>query len=70
MSTDQVSRIISQIRSLPTDERARLLDELLQEAPPIGNPSAHSLLELVGLGKELWDGVNAQEYVRNERGTE
>lgn len=27
------------------------------------------LLELQGLGKEVWEGVNAQEYVDQERAT-
>ncbi|MBV9038422.1 MAG: hypothetical protein JO182_28295 [Acidobacteriaceae bacterium] len=26
-----------------------------------------NILELQGLGKEVWEGVDAQEYVRNER---
>ena len=27
----------------------------------------HSILELEGLGSEIWKGVDAQEYVRKER---
>ncbi len=27
----------------------------------------HSILELQGLGKEIWQGIDAQEYVSRER---
>jgi hypothetical protein len=27
----------------------------------------HSILELEGLGAEIWEGIDAQEYVRKER---
>jgi len=29
----------------------------------------HSILELEGLGAEIWKGIDAQEYVRKERGS-
>lgn len=38
-----------------------LLDQALQEE------RVHSLLELKGLGKELWNDVDAPEHVRRER---
>ena len=27
----------------------------------------HSILELIGLGKEVWEGVDADEYIDQER---
>jgi len=30
-------------------------------------PKLHSILELRGLGKELWEGIDPVEYVRAER---
>ena len=38
---------------------------LLQEA--IEQPAPHSILELRGLGKELWRGVDARKHVERER---
>ena len=29
--------------------------------------SKHSIMELEGLGAEIWNGIDAQEYVRQER---
>lgn len=42
-------------------EVAVLLTQALEPAEPL------SILALRGLGKELWDGVDAAEYVASER---
>ena len=39
----------------------QILDQALSKATPL------SILELQGLGKEVWAGVNADEYLRRER---
>ncbi len=54
--------------SLSRDEQLRLIQELTAHAgeSPASEPQ-HSILELRGLGKEIWEGIDAQEYVRNER---
>lgn len=38
----------------------------LESINPVEKPS-HSILELKGLGKEIWEGIDAQEYVDQER---
>jgi hypothetical protein len=60
--------ILSQIRQLAPDEQGRLLGELavLVTQQP-GERRSRSILELQGLGKEIWEGIDAQEYVRQER---
>lgn len=45
----------------PEAQVRAVLDEAL---PP---PRTHSILELWGLGKEVWRGIDAVEYVRQER---
>jgi len=35
--------------------------------PATDEPKLHSILELCGLGKELWEGIDPVEYVRAER---
>jgi hypothetical protein len=49
-----------------TEKRAILvaLENTLTEQPPV---KKRSLLELSGLGKEVWKGINVDEYIRNER---
>jgi plasmid stability protein len=38
-------------------------------AQALETPTAHSILELRGLGKELWHGVDAVSHVASERAT-
>ena len=33
----------------------------------VGRPKSRSILELRGLGKEVWEGIDPAEYVRQER---
>jgi plasmid stability protein len=44
---------------------AREVTHLLEEA--LKEPEELSILELEGLGKELWEGIDAAEYVEAER---
>jgi hypothetical protein len=59
------------IRALPIDQRLELLAmiaaELAAERGPTSDTPRHSLVELHGLGKDLWAGVDAQEYVNRLR---
>ena len=60
------------IKSLPAEERLELLAliarELARERAASANEARHSLMELRGLGKEIWEGIHAQEYVDKLRG--
>ena len=54
--------------SLSREDRLRLLVELSSRTANGGSSEPrHSILELRGLGKEIWEGIDAQEYVNNER---
>jgi hypothetical protein len=54
--------------SLTPEEQRRLLRELTTRvAANTPDEPQHSIMELCGLGKEIWEGIDAQEYVRNER---
>ncbi len=58
------------IRNLSTSDRLRLLALIAQDLQP-PTKTIHRLSELRGLGKEIWQGVDAQQYVselRNEWG--
>lgn len=60
-----------QVENLTVDEQFRLLEELVaivhrQVMPKRAKPK-RSILELEGLGKEIWQGIDAQEYVNQER---
>ncbi|MEJ1935692.1 hypothetical protein WDZ92_36330, partial [Nostoc sp. NIES-2111] len=55
---------------LTPEEQIRLIEDLSglirQQEAMISKPK-RSILELRGLGKEIWNGVDAQEYVNQER---
>lgn len=53
-------RAVREHRSL-----AQQVIHLLEESA--GNPKPHSILELRGLGKELWNGIDPVKHVRAER---
>ena len=54
------------VKPLPKAERARLLALLAEDAAQQSNepPAArHSIMELHGLGKGVWQEIDAQQYV-------
>lgn len=57
-----------QIESLTIEEQMRLMKELatiVSYHTPA--KSKRSIMELEGLGKDIWRGIDAQEYVNRER---
>jgi hypothetical protein len=54
--------------SLSREDQLRLIAALaaLAEGKTLTEPQ-HSIMELQGLGKEIWEGIDAQEYVNEER---
>ena len=57
--------------SLSAEELVRLLKSLGESEAPErqrqSTPPQRSIFELKGLGKEAWQGIDAQEYVDRER---
>jgi len=67
MSTDPYEDILNQAKGqLSPQQQQRLVEELAQHAAR-KNSEAHSIMELKGLGKEIWKGIDADEYVAKER---
>jgi hypothetical protein len=68
-TADQVYR--QHVRALPAAERLELISLIASELAAEGDVSQaapkHRLTELRGLGKEIWEGVDAQEYVNRLR---
>lgn len=61
------SELLAIIQNLDTDEQLKLLEEVAVIVRNKVKSKKHSILELKGLGKEIWDSVDAQEYVDRER---
>lgn len=59
-----------QLAPLPSADRLKLIAMLAQgldSAEEQHEPARRSLLELEGLGAEIWQGIDAQEYVNELR---
>ena len=69
LSAEEVYR--RHVKRLPTDERVRLLAIIGSELAAGGRIQAAeqkpSVMDLHGLGKEIWDGIDAQDYVNSLR---
>lgn len=61
------SELLTIIQNLDTDEQLKLLEELAVIVRSKVKKKKRSILELEGLGKEIWESVDAQEYVDRER---
>ncbi len=60
--------ILHEAQVLSPEERRELIKMLADTLAPEGtSPQKHSLRELRGLGKEIWVGVDPQEYVNQQR---
>jgi hypothetical protein len=55
--------------ALSPTEQLKLIAELTTRLSGQLSSQSRSLMELEGLGKEVWDGVDVDEYLRRERGS-
>ncbi len=59
------------IKLIPVSDQLQLIalisQHLVKNSPELETQKTRSLLELEGLGAEIWDGVDAQEYVNELR---
>lgn len=70
MATDLSQQILKQLQMLSPSEQQELLAELQRNVQRATSATiGRSVLELEGLGSEIWAGIDAQEYVRRERGS-
>ena len=67
MSSTNVEKLyVEQIKPLPAAERLHLLAVIARDVAPEAEKT-RSIMELEGLGAEIWQGVDAQEYVNELR---
>lgn len=72
LTSDRVRDLYERhVRALTNAERLQLValvtTEMAESAEPSPEPAKRSLLELRGLGKEIWEGVDPDTYVRQLR---
>ncbi|QLE57240.1 hypothetical protein [Nostoc sp. TCL26-01] len=62
--------VLQQAKSLTPEEQVRLIEDLsslISQRVTMTSQPKRSILELRGLGKEVWNGIDAQEYINQER---
>jgi hypothetical protein len=70
MATASYESALQLAASLSREEQLRLIEELTARSSTDADnspPEKYSLMDLCGLGKEIWEGIDAQEYVNRER---
>ena len=61
--------VLQEVQKWPLDERKRLISAVVDtltiplDLPAVEDDREYTLLDLEGLGKEIWEGIDAQEYV-------
>ena len=65
LSVEEQAEVETFARFLMARRNTQKLRALIDDA--YTEESQHSVLELKGLGKEIWEGIDAQEYVDQER---
>jgi hypothetical protein len=62
--------LLQQAKSLTPEEQLKLVEDLsilIRQQLKMTPKPKRSILELRGLGKEIWGNIDAQEYVNQER---
>ena len=68
MTTMTYEQILQVTRKLDLSEQLQLLEALMRQVRhQIEETRSYSVIDLDGLGAEIWQGIDAQEYVNQER---
>ena len=69
MSAYAYHNILNQFQQLSDDDQLRLLADLaaIVRDHKIKPKQKRSILEFEGLGKEIWEGIDVDQYIEGER---
>lgn len=62
-----VNEILLQAKELSLDERKELVNSLIDHIAMEVKKPKRSLFEIRGMGKGIWQGIDAQEYINELR---
>ncbi|WP_045214009.1 hypothetical protein [Desulfonatronovibrio magnus] len=69
METQRYEQILSDIQTLPLSEQLLLLEQtaslVRNKATTVSKP--RSIMELKGMGKDLWKDIDVDKYITEER---
>jgi hypothetical protein len=67
MAVDPYEDILKRAQAELTQEQQQRLSEVLAQHAGKKNGGSHSILDLEGLGADIWKGIDADDYVAKER---
>lgn len=68
MSDHTYLEVLNRVQQFSTEEKIRLLEDLMELLKrQMASKPSHSILELRGLGKEIWEGIDVDQYLEEER---
>lgn len=60
--------VLAHVQLLSYEDQARLAEELVATLRRrIADQESHSIMELKGLGKDFWRGIDVDKYIEEER---
>lgn len=66
--TEAYRQVLAQATGLAADDKLRLLETLAaQVRGAIAPRKPHRIVEFWGIGRDDWDGTDAQDYINRER---
>ncbi len=68
MATNSYDEILKRAQAdLTPEEQTKLVEELSQHVGRKNGSKRHHITDLKGLGKEIWQGIDADDHVAKER---
>jgi len=65
---DEVDAFLAEAASQTPEDQQQLIQEPVTRSPnPATSEPKHNIMEFCGLGAEIWEGIDAQDYVHRER---
>ena len=62
LSSEELDQLLRRLAEMPSERRLPL-----EQALPVSASGLRDIMELEGLGKELWQSIDVDEYLRQER---
>lgn len=68
MPVNTYQEVLGQVERLSPDDQLRLVEQLAGRLRrQMATTKAHKITELKGLGKEIWEEIDVQRYIDQER---
>ena len=67
LQKSNIDQLINQIEHLNYNQKVEIMDRIIHNLKRNENKSKHGLLDLKGLGKDIWKNIDVDSYIQSER---